>query len=124
MPLSERQKADMHEKIRAYSVAGEPEKAAPVRQALENDAAYVEPEVEEVEIVPVPPMNGPGASKKAWVAYALAISDIDEEVLESVKKSDIIAMLRANGFIAMPEVSDLDDGYEFVEIGKTSHIYH
>lgn len=104
--LTAEQIAEMNQLIREESQNGRPEIAARIRSALDRGEVYEAPGVEVVEPVEQPPLGGPGSGKVAWVEYALSVSDIDEEVLESITKDDIIAMLRANGIIPMPEPNE------------------
>ena len=94
MPLSLEQRIEMLGEIRRLKLSGKPQDAAPLQEAFANNeyltAAEPEPEV----VVDVPAKN---AKKEKWVEYAKAVSDFDEEVMASVTRNDLIAMLEANG---------------------------
>ena len=44
-----------------------------------------------------------------WVAYAKLVSEIDDEVIESAQKDDIIGMLEANGLVDKLPPPEADD---------------
>lgn len=107
MALTTEQIAEMRKRLRAESEAGRPEISAGIQAAIDAGEFYEDPEVEEVAEVEQPPISGPGSGKAAWVEYARSISDIDDEVLDSITREDILAMLRANGLVPMPEADEV-----------------
>ena len=106
------QRIEMMEGIRYANRKGRPQDAGKLRKAFDA-GVYAElidsveaptPEVEEA-----PPRGGKGSSTDKWIAYAQLVSQIDDEVLESASKDDIIGMLEANGLLEKlppPEVND------------------
>ena len=99
MPLSTEQIAEMNVQVRKESQAGRPEVAARYRAALKRGEPYEAPGTAPKVDVSIPYENGPGSKKELWAAYAKANSDLDEEIIEAATKTDLIAMLKANGVI-------------------------
>ena len=100
MTLTQEQASEMVNQIRAERMAGRPEIAAAIKQALDNGEYYgdiVAPE--ERAVLKSPPTHGPGSGKKEWDKFALAESDLDEEIILDSTKSDLIVMLKAYGVI-------------------------
>lgn len=110
LPLTQEQRIEMTEAWREAHRTGKPQDAQKYRQALDDGVYFTigdDSEAEElVEQSEPPPRAGKGASKDAWLAWALEVSDVDPEVLESVKKVDIIKMMEANGYIPKLEVEE------------------
>lgn len=97
--LNEEQIAEMSLQMRKESQAGRPEIAAKYRAAIRQGKFYealtAAPKVD----VSIPHEHGPGSKKESWAEYAKANSDLDEEIIEAATKTDLIAMLKANGVI-------------------------
>ena len=107
------QRIEMNEGIRYANRHGRPQDASKLRQALEAGVyAELTDSIEAPtppELPDPPPRGGKGSGIDKWLAYAKLVSQIDDEVLESASKDDIIGMLEANGLIekvASPEVDD------------------
>ncbi len=91
------QRIEMIEKIRELRMAGQPELAAPLIEALERDEFYLGEEAEEeAEEVKVPSR---GAKKSVWQKFATKHSSFDLELIEDSTRNDLIGMLEANGII-------------------------
>ena len=102
MVLTQEQVAEMVGQIRAERTAGRPEVAAQIRRALDNGQVYGEIIVDEeydTSIPKPPPTHGKGSKTAAWVEFALTYSDLDEEIIRTSTKSDLIQMLKAYGVI-------------------------
>lgn len=102
--LTFEQTTELIEKMRSEQAAGRPEVAAQIQKAMDRGEFFLgSPTVE----VKVPDAPSRGAKKDAWIEYAKQVSDIDHEVIEDSKRSDIIGMLEANGII--DQLVDEDD---------------
>ena len=93
----------MMEQIRFANAHGRPQDAQKLRQALDAGMfAELTDSVEAPTPEPIPdppPRRGKGSGIRHWLEYAQLVSRIDDEVLESAQKDDIIGMLEANGLI-------------------------
>ena len=96
MSLSDDQRKEMHAEKRRLHQSGEPSGAASIAVALLEDRFFLG-----VEVVPEPETKAPkdSARKADWVEYALAVSNIDPEVINNATRKDIIGMLDANGLL-------------------------
>lgn len=96
MSLSEDQRVEMHQEKRRLHQVGDASGAAAIATALFEDRYFLG-----LEVVPEPEVEAPkvNAKKEAWVRYALAVSNIDPEIINNATRKDIIGMLRANGLI-------------------------
>ncbi len=91
------QRIEMLTKIRELRGAGQPEKAAEIQEALEGNRYFLGGKhVAGEDQVKTPKKS---ASKEAWERYAKSVSDIDNEIVESLNRNDLIKMLKANGLI-------------------------
>ena len=101
LPLEER--IEMMEGIRYANAHGRPQDAQKLRQALDAGVyAELTDSVEAPTPPPLPdppPRGGKGSGVKNWLEYAKLVSHIDDEVLKSAQKDDIIGMLEANGLL-------------------------
>ena len=99
-PLSREQRMEMLAYIREHKTAGRPQVAAPVQKALQEGYYYMpEPEPEPEPLPEPPPRHGPGSGGPKWKKWALEMTALDPELVESAKKDDLIAMLEANGML-------------------------
>ena len=110
--LTIEQRIEMTEAWRAAHKTGRPQDAQKYRAALDEGVYFtMDPDNSEatelVDQPDPPPRSGKGASKNAWLEWALEVSDVDREVLESVKKNDIIKMMEANSLL--PKLTTDDD---------------
>ncbi len=107
------QRIEMMEGIRYANRHGRPQDAQKLRQALDAGVfAELTDSVEAPTPEPIPdppPRRGKGSSQKNWVAYAKLVSEIDDEVIESAQKDDIIGMLEANGLVDKLPPPEADD---------------
>ena len=94
--LTQEQRVEMNAEKRRLHQTGDASGASAIKLALEEDRYFMG-----LTIVPEPELEAPKpqAKKQAWVDYALAVSDIDPEVIESATRKDIIGMLQANSLI-------------------------
>lgn len=97
---------------RAYS-SGRPEIVQRINALLDAEAPFSQirklwaPKVKaEVPVAPEvesslepPPMAGAGSGTNAWRAFALQVSDMAPEVIESMGKMDIVTVLKDKGII-------------------------
>ena len=108
--LTLEQRIEMNEGIRYANRMGRPQDAGRLRKALDA-GVYAELidsiEAPTPELPEAPPRGGKGSGIDKWIAYAKLVSQIDDEVLESASKDDIIGMLEANGLI--PKVVSSED---------------
>ena len=113
--LTSEQKAEMMVQYRELKRTGKPELAYPILTALE---AGVYRTVEESALEPdpgpqPPPRHGIGSGKKEWRAYAKEVSVMDDEIIDSFSRKDVIKALEANGLLekldADTESGDEDD---------------
>ena len=91
------ERIEMNELIRHFNLCGEPQNAAPIKEALALDEYYMG-EDPEPEPEPVVAPNG-NATKAAWLKFAKEVSEVDHEVLDSFSKGDIIQMMKATGIL-------------------------
>lgn len=100
----------MNEQIRESKKHGRPQDAQKLQQALDAGVyAELTGSVEAPKPEPLPdppPRRGKGSGMEAWLEYAQLVSQIDDEVLESAQKDDIIGMLEANGLLEKLPSSD------------------
>ena len=96
MGLDQDQSREMHQEVRRLKSIGEPQKAAAIKAALDNDE-YFTGAVAKPVVLPTQPKKT--ASKEAWVKYAKKVSDFDAEVIEACTRNDLIAMLKANNLL-------------------------
>jgi len=96
LTLTHEQRVEMHTKRRRLHETGEVSGAAAISSALLRNEYFTG-----VAVVPEPEIKTPkpNAKKEAWVKYALAVSDMDSEIVNNATRTDIIGMLRANGLI-------------------------
>jgi len=90
------QRAEMVDEARRLRSIGNPQAANLLMKSLDRDeflGVEVAPEPEKVE---APSLK---AKKAVWVAFAKENSNIDDEIIDSATKSDIIGMLDANGLL-------------------------
>jgi hypothetical protein len=91
------QKAEMVDEARRLRGKGDPQAANLIMKSLDRDEFYLGlqavPELEKVEA------PSPKAKKAVWVAFAKENSGIDDEIIDSATKNDIIGMLDANGLL-------------------------
>lgn len=91
------QQVEMRQEIRKQDIAGRPEVAQKIKKHLDAGVYWMPEAVTPKETPPPPNTN---AKKTAWQKWAKDNTDIDHEVIETITRSDLIAMLRANGIIA------------------------
>ena len=102
------------EAIRHWISSGDPIKARDIQRALEAgedvdpallNLTRVRPRagVDMEEVGGVPPRTGKGSGVDAWREFAKATSDMDEEVIDTMEKADIIASLESTGVIPEEE---------------------
>lgn len=102
--------------IREHSRRGRPELSYKLRslvasgeeiphELLDYDRA-VRPENPVSGKLEVPPRGGQGSGKKAWVEFAAAASDMDEAVLDSMDRDEIIELMEDRGIIDPEEDED------------------
>ncbi len=106
------QRIEMNEGIRYANRMGRPQDASKLRQALDAGVfAELTDSIEAPtqELPEPPPRGGKGSGVAKWLAYAQLVSQIDDEVLESAQKDDIIGMLEANGLIDKLPPLEVDD---------------
>ena len=103
MPLSADQISEMTTQIREESEAGRPEIAAQYRGAMARGEWFEPPTTKPKPVLGIPNEYGPGSKKDEWAEFAKANSDLDEEVIDSVTKTDLIMMLKATGVIPMTD---------------------
>ena len=106
------QRIEMNEGIRYANRHGRPQDASKLRQALDA-GVYAELtdsiEAPTPELPEPPPRGGKGSGVAKWLEYAQLVSQIDDEVLESAQKDDIIGMLEANGLLDKLPPPEVDD---------------
>jgi len=71
------------------------------RSLLRTDG--VQPVAVNVDLPPMPPRAGKGASNKAWRTWVKEATDWLPEVIDSKTKIELVAMLEANGIIPRSE---------------------
>jgi hypothetical protein len=101
---------------RRHDHAGRPETAALIDHLMGLEAPYgeiwkiaqadveamVKPE-KVTDIVPPPPFTGRGSTVAAWRKFAMKVSDMEEEVITSMGRNDLITVLVDRGIIEGPE---------------------
>jgi hypothetical protein len=94
--LSQEQRVEMRVEKRRLHSTGDAEGAAAIKLALDEDRYFTG-----LVLVPEPEVKAPkkAAKKQAWIDYALAVSEIDPEVINGATRGDIIKMLEANDLI-------------------------
>lgn len=110
------ERIEMTEAIRNANKHGRPQDAQRVRQALDAGVyAELTDSIEAPTPEPLPdppPRRGKGSGAKNWLKYAKLVSNIDDEVLESAQKDDIIGMLEANGLLEKLPPPDAEDNQD------------
>jgi hypothetical protein len=94
--LTLEQRIEMGDEVRRLHSVGDAQAAAVIKIALADDRYFMG-----LVIAPLPEAKQPkkSAKKEAWVQYALNVSDIDPEIINSATRTDVINMLKVNGFI-------------------------
>jgi hypothetical protein len=95
--LTQEQQVEMHAEKRRLHQIGDASGAAAIKLALDEDRYYVGLVVVKEPVIKQPKKS---AKKEAWIRFALAVSDIDPEVIESATRTDIQGMLNANRLLA------------------------
>ena len=55
------------------------------------------------EVIEPPPFTGKGSSTANWREFALKVSDMEEEVIHSMGRNDLITVLADRGIIEGPD---------------------
>jgi hypothetical protein len=55
------------------------------------------------EVIEPPPYTGKGSTTAAWQAFALKVSDMEEEVIFSMGRTDLITVLADRGIVQPPD---------------------
>ena len=116
MSYTEEQLESLHLANRRLEHTGNNQIAAKVNYLKSIDAPYeeiwavaqanvtemVKPE-KLTDAIPPPPIQGPGSGLKKWRKFALQVSDIEEEIILSMGRNDIVIVLADRGIIEKPE---------------------
>ncbi len=116
MSYTEEQLESLHLANRRLEHTGNNQIAAKVNYLKSIDAPYeeiwavaqanvtemVKPE-KPTDAIPAPPTQGPGSGLKKWRKFALEVSDIEEEIILSMGRNDIVIVLADRGIIEKPE---------------------
>lgn len=117
MPYTEEQSHSLYLAKRRQDTQGRPEIVARINAMIEEDAPFAEiqalantglteklnPEKEPPADIESPPLTGKGSGLKEWQKFARQVSTIEEEVIESLQRNDIITVLADRGIIEAPE---------------------
>ena len=55
------------------------------------------------EVIEPPPYTGKGSTTAAWQEFALRVSDMEEEVIFSMGRNDLVTVLTDRGIINPPD---------------------
>lgn len=96
--LNLHQRIEMMNLVREFEASGQPEKAAPIREAFEQGKYFtgVDNEDEFAEMVAEPDRK---SAKVKWVEFALEVSNIDPEIIRGATKKDLLRLLEVNQII-------------------------
>lgn len=116
MSYTTEQLSSLHLAKRRHLQSGRPEMVARINAMVEAEAPYeeiwktassdiremVKPE-KPAEVLGHPPYTGKGSSTAAWQEFALRVSDMEEEVIFSMGRNDLITVLTDRGIIPGPD---------------------
>lgn len=116
MTYTDAQKSSLHLAKRRHLQSGRPQVVAQIKTMEAAEAPYEEiwklasSDVREMvkpekpgETIPPPPYTGKGSSTALWQEFALKVSDMEEEVIFSMGRNDIITVLTDKGIIEGPD---------------------
>lgn len=108
-PPTEKEINLMHAAINHWHQTGAPEKAAVIRECLEQNRKapanliYLGDFQPETAIDPtsiqIPPRDGPGSSTDTWREFAEKTTDMEPEIIAKMTRKDILYMLETKGII-------------------------
>lgn len=115
MSYTDEQQASLIIAKRRHLQNGRPQVVAKINLLLSEDAPYadiwriassdvremVKPE-KPAEVFEAPPLTGKGSTTAAWQEFALKVSDMDEEVIYSMTRTDLVSVLVDRGIIEDP----------------------
>lgn len=116
MSYTDEQAVSLHNAKKRHLQRGRPQVVAKIKTMMEADAPYndiwkiassdardmVKPE-RPTDVIEPPPFTGKGSTSAAWQEFALKVSDMEEEVVYSMGRSDIVSVLVDRGIIENPE---------------------
>lgn len=115
MSYTAEQSNSLHVAKKRHLHAGRPQVVAQIKTMMANEAPYadiwkiassdvrsmVKPE-KPAEAIEPPPFTGKGSTTPAWQEFALRVSDMEEEVIYSMGRNDLITVLADRGIIEAP----------------------
>lgn len=118
MSYTKEQMVSLHVAKRRHLQRGRPQVVARINTMMEAEAPYeeiwkvassdardmVRPE-RPADVIEPPPFTGKGSTSAAWQEFALKVSDMEEEVVYSMGRADIVSVLVDRGIISGPEDS-------------------
>jgi hypothetical protein len=113
MSYTDKETNTILERRRTFNRKGQPEKAAALMLQYENEVDFDkllgsdEDKQAEVDEMPHPPRSGPGSGKDAWQSFAKEISDLEDDVIDKMKREEIVQFLEEADLI---EVEDPTEG--------------
>lgn len=110
------QRTSLHVAKKRHLHAGRPQVVAQIDALMAQEAPYediwkiassdvremVKPE-KPAEVIEPPPFTGKGSTTAMWQEFALKVSDMDEEVIHSMGRNDLITVLSDRGIIEGPD---------------------
>lgn len=116
MTYTQAQQTSLYVAKKRHLSSGRPEMVARINAMMADEAPYdeiwklassdvremVKPE-KPAEVIEPPPYVGKGSGTAVWQEFALKVSDMDEEVIFSMGRNDIVTVLTDKGIIKGPD---------------------
>ena len=116
MEYTQEQLDSLHKAKTRHHYAGRPEVSNRIGVMIESGQSYAEiwayaqSDIEKMvkpekpaDVIPPPAFTGRGSGVANWRKFALTVSDIEEEIVLSMGRNDIITVLSDRGVIEIPD---------------------
>lgn len=115
MSYSDKELAEIQTRLYHYEKSGSPEKAFKLKLQVEDEVAFDEligtPKDIEAEkaTTPEPPRTGPGSGVEAWRSFAKLVTNMSAEVIDDMKRDEIILVLEEGDYITSEDPTGEED---------------